>query len=544
LIKSIVEYELVKMAREKEDSRTALLKFGVALAVSMAGFLSIIKTKRIKPSQSPPSPNHSGSGNQADLGEGVAGLKSETTAIYLDQTEASIVDPIGKSCVYTKELLLPEFDEQFDIYHCKDIQTKIVDSEECIQKDQEIMRLKKKVEILKERERALEIQLLEYYGLNEQESAVLELQNRLKINNVESKLLNLKISSLQADNKKLEVQVADYAKVVGDLEAAQTQIKSLRKKLKMESERNREQILVLQERVSKIQDQEHEAAVSCDPDTQLKLQKLKELEKEVGELKKSNYNLQLEISDFTEKLEHVQIHATSVLEDEETKRLKGETNELQRQNEDLKQEIEQLQEDRCADAEELVYLRWVNACLRYDLRNYQPTPGKTVARDLSKSLSPKSEEKAKQLILEYANKEGIDENNLSISEIDLDRWSSSYLTDSGESEDSSMDNNSSTTKTNSSSKSRLIGKLMKLVRRKNGRRERNASVEDSSKFHVRVSTGNRSRRGSFDLHKLRIATDISADENKSDLMKYADALKGSRDKAPSYRRRSVSISSL
>nr|GEW92862.1 protein CHUP1, chloroplastic [Tanacetum cinerariifolium] len=76
-----------------------------------------------------------------------------------------------------------------------------------------------------------------------------------------------------------------------------------------------------------------------------------------------------------------------------------------RQNKELKNEIEQLQADRCSDVEEVVYLKWINACLRYKLRNHQPDIGKIMARDRNKTLSPKSEAIAKQLILEYANKE-------------------------------------------------------------------------------------------------------------------------------------------
>uniref|UniRef100_A0A803QQ78 Protein CHUP1, chloroplastic n=2 Tax=Cannabis sativa TaxID=3483 RepID=A0A803QQ78_CANSA len=61
--------------------------------------------------------------------------------------------------------------------------------------------------------------------------------------------------------------------------------------------------------------------------------------------------------------------------------------------------------NRFSEVEELVYLRWVNACLRYELRNYQIPSGKVSARDLNKNLSPKSQEKAKQLMLEYAGSE-------------------------------------------------------------------------------------------------------------------------------------------
>jgi protein subunit release factor A len=105
-------------------------------------------------------------------------------------------------------------------------------------------------------------------------------------------------------------------------------------------------------------------------------------------------------------------------------RVEGEN--LRQKNKDLEEKIERLQAYRCSDAEELVYLKWINACLRYELRNYQPRDVKTVARDLSKTLSPKSEEKAKQLILEYANTEGVGEKGIHIMDFDYEDWSYSH----------------------------------------------------------------------------------------------------------------------
>lgn len=84
---------------------------------------------------------------------------------------------------------------------------------------------------------------------------------------------------------------------------------------------------------------------------------------------------------------------------------RDEVNNLRHSNEDLIKQVEGLQMNRFSEVEELVYLRWVNACLRYELRNYQAPTGKVSARDLNKNLSPKSQEKAKQLMLEYAGSE-------------------------------------------------------------------------------------------------------------------------------------------
>ncbi|XXG65600.1 hypothetical protein AAC387_Pa05g3259 [Persea americana] len=70
-------------------------------------------------------------------------------------------------------------------------------------------------------------------------------------------------------------------------------------------------------------------------------------------------------------------------------------------NEDLSKQVEGLQKNRFNEVEELVYLRWVNACLRYELRHYKAPAGKTTARDLNKDMSPRSQVTAKRLVSEY-----------------------------------------------------------------------------------------------------------------------------------------------
>ncbi|KAJ6427463.1 hypothetical protein OIU84_022959 [Salix udensis] len=144
----------------------------------------------------------------------------------------------------------------------------------------------------------------------------------------------------------------------------------------------------------------------------------------------------------------------------QTETLRKQGDRLRQENSDLAKQVEELQADRCSDVEELVYLRWVNACLRYELRNFQPPDGKTVARDLSKSLSFGSEMKAKQLILEYANSEGMAEKGISLMEFEPDHWSSSQAsctTDAGELDDSLS------SKTSHSGKNRVFHKLRKIL---------------------------------------------------------------------------------
>ncbi|KAI4969348.1 hypothetical protein ZWY2020_000262 [Hordeum vulgare] len=72
----------------------------------------------------------------------------------------------------------------------------------------EMERLRGLVRELEEREVKLEGELLEYYGLKEQETDVSELQKQLKIKTVEVDMLNITISSVQAERKKLREDVA------------------------------------------------------------------------------------------------------------------------------------------------------------------------------------------------------------------------------------------------------------------------------------------------------------------------------------------------
>lgn len=507
------------MGGKNRDIKPLLLKFGVALALSFAGFLySRLRTRRIKPSQPPP---HSlDEENEADSevrprqkdvlkakrkahsssNGRIASEKFEDTympRVRVDNCTSSI-SPSSKHIGVKDSLLLPEFNDlvkEFDFAAAnsgfspmKNIETPRSDVEtpkafRTSEKDDyelEIRHLRDMVRKLRERERHLEVQLLEYYGLKEQETAVMELQNRLKISSMEAKLFTLKIESLQAENRRLEGQASDHAKVVDELEATRAKMRLLKKKLRSEAEQNKEQILSLKKRVENLQDNE---AAAVNSEIQLKLRRLKDLEGEAEELRASILKLQLQNSDLARRLESTQILANSILEDPGAEALKEERERLRLENEDLTKEIEQLRVDRSSDVEELVYLRWINACLRYELRNYQPPTGKTVARDLSKSLSHNSEEKAKQLILEYANTEGTGDKGSHI-DFDTDPWSSSpasLLTDSGEYDDFSVDH-SSATKTNTSGKHKLFNKLRRLIRGKDTHNENQSLSVDKTGY--------------------------------------------------------------
>ncbi|KAK3015608.1 hypothetical protein RJ639_005836 [Escallonia herrerae] len=271
----------------------------------------------------------------------------------------------------------------------------------------ELERLRNLVKELEEREVKLEGELLEYYGLKEQESDITELQRQLKIKTVEIDMLNITINSLQAERKKLQDEVSQGASAKKDLEVARNKIKELQRQIQLEASQTKGQLLLLKQQVSGLQTKEEEA-FKKDTEVEKMVKALKELEVEVVELKRKNKELQYEKRELIVKLDAAEAKVTALsnmTENEMVAKVREEANDLRHTNEDLLKQVEGLQMNRFSEVEELVYLRWVNACLRFELRNYQTPSGTVSARDLSKSLSPRSQEKAKRLMLEYAGSE-------------------------------------------------------------------------------------------------------------------------------------------
>lgn len=271
----------------------------------------------------------------------------------------------------------------------------------------ELERLRNLVKELEDREVKLEGELLEYYGLKEQETDIADLQKQMKMKTAEIDMLNITISSLQTERKKLQEEVGKGNAAKKELEIARNKIKELQKQFQLDANQTKGQLILLKEQVTNLHTKEEEISKK-DAEMEKNLKALRELEVEVVELRRKNKELQLEKRELVVKLDAAEARAakfSDLTESEMISKAREDINNLRHANEDLTKQVEGLQMNRFSEVEELVYLRWVNACLRYELRNYQKPPGKTSARDLSKNLSPKSQERAKRLMLEYAGSE-------------------------------------------------------------------------------------------------------------------------------------------
>ncbi|CAL9125993.1 unnamed protein product [Musa acuminata var. zebrina] len=433
-----------------------IIKLGVPIGLTFAGFIVAQLSSRARPRvPSPAASTHrysSGALSQA-TGRSSVGLKE----LRLLKGKAALATIVNGTSTTTALRLAPtktsSGDDECD-HTVKDLEAsrpKNPAIEEDSATEQEIASLRSLVCSLQENERSLELQLLEYYGMQEQAAAVRDLERQLQMSSTEARLSSLRIESLQSDNQRLEAQLADLPRVMNELESARATIRLLKKKSRSDAEQAAERTASLHQRISQLQRQNNE-------ETEGKLKRLAELEDEAAQLKLVNSSLTEQNSDLTRKLESEQASASSALEAQELQAdALAKANFLKVANEKLVKDIEQLKTEKAADVEELVYLRWVNACLRYELKNYKQ---KSAAKDLSKSSSPESEEKPKLHMMEYADS-GIDEKTSSFVDFDSEHSFSSQ-TSTEESEDAAIEVISSTRHGNSK-KMKFIGKLKKLV---------------------------------------------------------------------------------
>ncbi|MED6132772.1 hypothetical protein PIB30_021899 [Stylosanthes scabra] len=345
----------------------------------------------------------------------------------------------------------------------------------------ELERLRNLVRELEEREMKLEGELLEYYGLKEQESNVAELQRQLQNKMVKIDMLNVTIDSLMEERRKLQEELADRASSKNELEVARSKIKELKRQIQVEANQTKSQLLLLKQQVSGLQAREEEA-VKNDAEIQKKLKAANDLEVEVVELKRENKELQHEKRELTAKLNAAESRITeisNITENEILTKVKEEVSRLTHANGDLQKQVEGLQMNR----------------------NHPPPLGKLSARDLNQSLSPKSQENAKRLLLEYAGSER------GRVDTDIDSIFSRSSSPGSEDLDNTSIDSSSSKYSSLSKKPSLIQKLKKWGKSKDDSSTLISLARSSSEgFPGRRSASDRPR-GTLESLMLRNAVD-------------------------------------
>jgi len=225
-----------------------------------------------------------------------------------EKEEVKLINSIINRANDFEDDILPEFEDllsgeielSFPSEENNDEKDKVYEIEMAYN-DSELERLRQLVKELEEREVKLEGELLEYYGLKEQESDIVELQRQLKIKTVEIDMLNITINSLQAERKKLQEELTNGTSAKRDLELARNKIKELQRQMQLEANQTKGQLLLLKQQVSGLQVKEEAGAIK-DAEIDKKLKAVNDLEVAVVELKRKNKELQYEKRELTVKL--------------------------------------------------------------------------------------------------------------------------------------------------------------------------------------------------------------------------------------------------
>ncbi|CAM6065796.1 unnamed protein product, partial [Sphagnum tenellum] len=247
-------------------------------------------------------------------------------------------------------------------------------------------------------------------SMTKQKVSMLETQCQEKKCKIEELGSHLEGLELQSKNQTLEIFARQ--KLQKELEEAHgTRIEELQKEMQTNVEQANAKLSMTKQKVSMLETQLSMLETRCeeekskkDMDIQSNMYFSQEMEGEVVGLRHTNKELEQQKIELTERLLAAEIRLTHHFEmEKEDHDAKPKENivALRHVNEDLIKQVEGLQSSRFSEVEELVYLRWVNACLRHELRNHQTTLARVSALDLNKSSSPESVEKAKQLMLEY-----------------------------------------------------------------------------------------------------------------------------------------------
>ncbi|KAG6594406.1 Protein CHUP1, chloroplastic, partial [Cucurbita argyrosperma subsp. sororia] len=133
------------------------------------------------------------------------------------------------------------------------------------------------------------------------------------------------------------------------------------------------------------------------------------VEVEVVELRRLNKELQLQKRNLACRLSSVESELACLAKNSESEavaKIKAEASLLRHTNEDLCKQVEGLQMSRLNEVEELAYLRWVNSCLRSELRNSCPS-----ANSDTPSSPPAMERSSEPVESLSSQKEHMDYNN-------------------------------------------------------------------------------------------------------------------------------------
>eukprot|EP00257_Ricinus_communis_P028426 XP_025015840.1 protein CHUP1, chloroplastic [Ricinus communis] len=259
----------------------------------------------------------------------------------------------------------------------------------------EIDPLWKVVKEFQQRKVTLERKLMELYSLKKQLSYITLLRTNLEEKMVEIDKLNVIINSFRAESNNLQKEIKECMLAERQLEMANNIINKLQRKIDANGRHVKSHLMKLQEEVCGFQSDQ-----LSDNDSALEERKqaVKGVELEFIEMRRTNKELELEKRELAVKLAAAQARMTSLSNLTESKiiaKIEEESSAFKYANEDLSKQVERLQNNRFDVVEELVYQRWLNACLRFEIQNYP-----SLSSNHNIHSSQRTQEKSEQLLID------------------------------------------------------------------------------------------------------------------------------------------------
>ncbi|XP_044466160.1 protein CHUP1, chloroplastic-like isoform X1 [Mangifera indica] len=280
--------------------------------------------------------------------------------------------------------------------------------DEKAEKEEEVERVIWKVKThilmkeLEKRKMVLERKSLELYGLKEQQAYIAQMQGQLEDKMTEINMLGGTANTLCSEIKNLREEMKQNILPKLQLEGDKKMVEDFEKKMNVNASQMKPQLVMLEEQVSEFQcnngNHKNKDIIAK------KLKAAKRTKLEYVEMQRINKELELEKRELTIKLVGAQARITSLSNMTQEKilgKIEEEVRILRHNNEDLSKEVEKLQRNKFNMVEELVYQKWLNACLRFETQQHQ-TASRRASCDLNTYATHKAEKEAKQLVLDLS----------------------------------------------------------------------------------------------------------------------------------------------
>ncbi|KAI5058350.1 hypothetical protein GOP47_0026520 [Adiantum capillus-veneris] len=180
------------------------------------------------------------------------------------------------------------------------------------------------------------------------------------------------LANVQSEVNRMLVELSSSPDLHEELTAAKERIKGLQEAIKDDASTTKSQLLVLKQQFGEL-----EKLKNASERKELEFQKASQissaLESELAELRRGNEELLMQKKGLSKKLSVLLEKAEKIkpVTKDDVLASKAEVHKFRSTNVELQKKVESLQMSRFNEVEEVVYLRWVNACLRHDLDVYK-----------------------------------------------------------------------------------------------------------------------------------------------------------------------------